>query len=78
MKRSIGKKIAAGVTAFLMAASASATSIATLTASAAAGVLGEGTFEEGAGLPWHVCENGTGTMAFTIEDGILSSSPWIE
>ncbi len=72
MKRSIGKKIAAGVTAFLMAASASATSIATLTASAAAGILGEGTFEEGAGLPWHVCENGTGTMAFTIDDGIYS------
>ena len=35
-------------------------------------MTGEGTFEEGAGLPWHVCENGTGQMAFNINDGVYS------
>ncbi len=72
LKRKFGKKVVAGIAALAMMASASATSIATLTASAAVGVLGEGTFENGAGLPWHICENGTGTMAFTIDDGIYS------
>ena len=56
----LGKKFVAGASALAMVASASATSIST-TLTAFAGVMtGEGTFEEGAGLPWHVCENGTG------------------
>ncbi len=70
LKTKIGKKLAASVTALAMVASASAASITTLTAYA--GMLGEGTFNEGAGLPWHVCENGTGSMAFAIDDGMYS------
>ncbi len=71
LKRKLGKRIVAGITALSMMATASATAIATLTASAG-GQLGEGTFETGVGLPWHICENGTGSMAFTIDDGIYS------
>ena len=71
LKRKFGKKLAASVTALAMVASASAASISTLTAFAGE-MLGEGTFNEGAGLPWHVCENGTGSMAFTIDDGMYS------
>ena len=70
LKTKIGKKLAASVTAMAMVASASAASITTLTAHAQ--MLGEGTFEEGAGLPWHVCENGTGSMAFNIDGGVYS------
>ena len=68
----LGKKFVAGAAALAMVASASATSLsATLTAFA--GVMtGEGTFEEGAGLPWHVCENGTGEMAFEINNGVYA------
>ncbi|MCR4644570.1 MAG: glycoside hydrolase family 9 protein [Oscillospiraceae bacterium] len=67
----LGKKLAASAVAIAMTASASAASLASLTAYA--GVMtGEGTFEEGAGLPWHVCENGTGQMAFNINDGVYS------
>ena len=71
LKTKIGKKLAASVTALAMVASASAASITTLTAYAGE-MLGEGTFNEGAGLPWHICENGTGSMAFTIDDGMYS------
>ncbi len=71
LKRKFGKKLAASVTALAMVASASAASISTLTAFAGE-LLGEGTFNEGAGLPWHVCENATGAMAFTIGDGVYS------
>ncbi len=71
LKRKFGKKLAASVTALAMVASASAASITTLTAFAGE-MLGEGTFNEGAGLPWHVCENATGSMAFEINDGIYS------
>ena len=70
----LGKKFMAGAAALAMVASASATSISTtLTAFAAEGVMtGEGTFQEGAGLPWHVCENGTGEMAFEINNGVYA------
>ncbi|MBR3630675.1 MAG: glycoside hydrolase family 9 protein [Oscillospiraceae bacterium] len=70
-KFNLGKKLAASAVAIAMTASASAASLASLTAYA--GVMtGEGTFEEGAGLPWHVCENGTGEMKFNINDGVYS------
>ena len=72
LKSNFGKRFAAGAAALAMAASASAASLST-TLTAFAGVMtGEGTFEEGAGLPWHICENGTGEMAFSIADGVYS------
>ncbi|MDE6004621.1 MAG: glycoside hydrolase family 9 protein [Oscillospiraceae bacterium] len=70
-KSKFGKKLASSITALAMVASATAASITTLTASAGE-LLGEGTFENGAGLPWHICENGTGEMAFEISDGVYS------
>ncbi|MDE5754149.1 MAG: glycoside hydrolase family 9 protein [Oscillospiraceae bacterium] len=71
LKSKFGKKLASSITALAMVASASAASISTLTASA--GMLtGEGTFETGAGLPWHICENGTAQMAFEINDGVYA------
>ena len=70
-KNNFMKKLGAGAAALAMAVSASAASISAITASAGM-MLGEGTFEEGAGLPWHVCENGTGSMAFNINDGVYS------
>ncbi len=70
-KTKLSKRLTAGVATLAMVASASATSLAAITANA--GMLtGEGTFENGAGLPWHVCENGTGEMAFNINDGVYS------
>lgn len=72
LKSKIGKKLVAGAAALAMTASASAASLST-TMTAFAGVMtGEGTFEEGAGLPWHICENGTGSMAFSISNGVYS------
>jgi len=68
----LGKKLAAGATALAMAASATAASLTTTLTAFAGMQLGEGTFENGAGLPWHVCENGTGSMAFSIANGVYS------
>ena len=72
LKSKLGKKLAAGATALAMVASASAASLSTTLTAFAGMQLGEGTFEEGAGLPWHVCENGTGSMAFSIANGVYS------
>ena len=71
LKSKFGRKLAASATALAMVATASASSISALTASAG-NLLGEGTFEEGSALPWHICENGTASMAFTIDDGVYS------
>ena len=32
--------------------------------------LGQTDFENGVGLPWHVCESAPGEMDFSIEDGV--------
>lgn len=72
LKSKLGKKLAAGATALAMVASASAASLSTTLTAFAGMQLGEGTFENGAGLPWHVCENGTGSMAFSIANGVYS------
>ncbi len=69
--KSFSKKFLAVASAAVLAISASATGISALTASA--GVMtGEGTFEEGKGLPWHICESATASMAFDITDGIYA------
>ncbi|MCD8219991.1 MAG: glycoside hydrolase family 9 protein [Ruminococcus sp.] len=74
LKEKLGKKIAALVSAVVMAVTASVTgmsAIASLTASA--GVeTGEGTFEGGKALPWHICESATASMKFDITDGIYA------
>ncbi|MBQ8928579.1 MAG: glycoside hydrolase family 9 protein [Oscillospiraceae bacterium] len=73
LKSKFGKRLLAGASALAMVASATAASISTMTASAGE-LLGEGTFENGVGLPWHVCENGTGVMNFNVDtkDGVYS------
>ena len=70
-KTKLSKRLTAGIATLAMVASASASSLAAITANAGL-MTGEGTFESGAGLPWHVCENGTGEMAFNINDGVYS------
>jgi endoglucanase len=74
LKNKLGKKVVAMASAAVMAVSATATGLASLSAlTAFAGEeLGEGTFEEGKGLPWHICESATGTMSFDITDGIYA------
>ncbi len=71
LKGKLGKRIVALASAAAMVVTASATGLTALTASA--GVqTGEGTFEEGKGLPWHICESATASMAFDITDGIYA------
>ncbi len=70
-KFKFGKKFAAGAAALAMVATSSAASVASMTAFAGS-MLGEGTFETGAGLPWHICENGTASMAFEINNGVYA------
>ncbi|MBR1529274.1 MAG: glycoside hydrolase family 9 protein [Oscillospiraceae bacterium] len=70
-KFNFGKKFAAGAAALAMVATSSAASVASMTAFAG-NLLGQGTFQEGAGLPWHICENGSASMAFEINNGVYA------
>ena len=73
LKKKLGKKVAALASAAVMAVSATATGLTALSMTAFAGAeLGEGTFNEGKGLPWHICESATGVMKFDITDGIYA------
>jgi len=71
LKSKLGKRLAASTAALAMAVSASASSLAALTAHAGM-LLGEGTFNDGAGLPWHICESATGKMQFSVVDGVYA------
>ena len=56
LKKKLGKKALAFASAAVMAVSATATGLTALSMTAFAGEeLGEGTFENGKGLPWHIC-----------------------
>lgn len=63
-------------TAALLAVSASvalnlmSTSIMPMTTVSAGQLLGQTNFENGVGLPWHVCESAPGKMDFEITDGV--------
>lgn len=74
LKKKLGKKIAALASAAVMAVTATATGMSAISSlSASAGVeTGEGTFEEGKALPWHICESATAAMKFDITDGIYA------
>jgi len=75
LKNKLGKKITALISAAVMAASATATGISALSAYADETLnteTGEGTFEDGSALPWHICESATGAMKFDIVDGIYA------
>lgn len=66
------KKIIAGVMALSVVTSTAAATVPftnDLSANAATTgqLFGEGTFNDGAGLPWHICENATGKMSFDID-----------
>ena len=55
LKKKLGKKALAFASAAVMAVSATATGLTALSMTAFAGEeLGEGTFENGKGLPWHI------------------------
>ena len=65
------KKISKAVTGSVLAASmlASATA-AFMPMSASAGLMvGQSTFDEGVGLPWHTCETNPAKQTFTISGG---------
>jgi endoglucanase len=77
LKNKFGKKLVSLATAGVMSLSAAATTISTIattatTASAATAneLLGAGDFNDGVGLPWHICESLTGDMDFVIQDGV--------
>ena len=73
LKKTLGKKVISVLSAAVMATSATATGLGAIALTASAGnELGEGTFENGKGLPWHICENATGEMKFDITDGIYA------
>ncbi|MDD6268713.1 MAG: glycoside hydrolase family 9 protein [Oscillospiraceae bacterium] len=76
-KNKASKKLLSGVMAAAMTASALMAGMTSLTAYAGQ-ELGHGDFNDGAGLPWHICESATGTMKFEIADGcynILITNP---
>ena len=60
MHKTFGKKIAGGLMAAAMAASAGAF---------AGDQLGQSTFDEGIGLPWHTCETNPAKQNFNISGG---------
>ena len=65
------KKIAKAITSSLMAASMIASSaVALVPMSASAGnCLGQNDFDEGVGLPWHICVTNPAEQKFTISGG---------
>ncbi len=76
-KKKMSKRLLTGVTAVAMTASALMAGMTSLTAYAGQ-ELGNGDFNDGSGLPWHICESATGTMKFEITDGcynILITNP---
>lgn len=81
LKNKFGKKMLASVMAAAMTVSATAVGLSSITASAAVTgyeELGSGTFNDGVGLPWHICESATGTMKFEVADGcynVLITNP---
>ena len=68
MHKTFGKKIAGGLMATAMAVSAATAVIAPMGAFAG-DQLGQSTFDEGIGLPWHTCETNPAKQTFEIADG---------
>ena len=74
LKKKLGKKALAFASAAVMAVSATATGLTALSMTAFAGEeLGEGTFENGKGLPWHICENATAVMTVSMRSSWKTS-----
>lgn len=79
LKKRLGKVVAL-LSAAVMSISSCSVAISALSTASAAdddvegtqldSETGEGTFEEGVALPWHICENATGSMEFDITDGV--------
>ena len=66
------KKLTKRIIGFALAlalSSANAAFLPTMTAQAGQ-MLGQTDFENGVGLPWHVCESMTGKMEFEIDNGV--------
>lgn len=68
------KNLKKRVLAFVMSVlSAAAVTFSAVPFKASAGqLLGQTNFEEGIGLPWHVCESAPGEMDFSIDNGVYS------
>ena len=68
MHKTFGKKITGGLMAAAMAVSA-ATAVLAPMGAFAGNQVGQSTFDEGVGLPWHTCETNPAKQNFDIEDG---------
>ena len=68
MHKTFGKKVAGGLMAAAMAASA-ATAVMAPMGAFAGNQLGQSTFDDGVGLPWHTCETNPAKQTFDISDG---------
>ena len=65
------KKIARAITSSLMGASVLASSLAAIVPmnAAAGNCLGQNDFDDGIGLPWHICVTNPAEQSFTISGG---------
>ena len=72
MKRSIGSRLINTLAAALIATGSFVPlAVRNLSLNADAGEqLGQTDFDEGVGLPWHICESGPGKMDFEIDGGV--------
>ena len=69
--KALAKRLSAGVCALALCVAPLSQGLSALTITASAGEqLGQTDFDDGSGLPWHICESATGEMDFEIEDGV--------
>ncbi len=68
MHKKMAKAITGSFLAATMAASVATQFVAPMSASAG-NMLGQSTFDDGIGLPWHVCETNPAKQTFEIENG---------
>ena len=70
MKRII-KRLSAAACAVLLSIAPISQGLSVMTLTAEAGEqLGQTNFDDGSGLPWHICESATGEMDFEIDNGV--------
>ena len=70
LKKKIGKIVTASAVTACVLVNATAAMLPSMSMVAFAGQeLGQTDFDDGVGLPWHICESGPGKMKFDIDGG---------
>jgi len=69
-KKVVSIAAAAAMTVTGIGTTASQMGLITANAAAVNELFGEGTYETGRGLPWHICENATAKMNFAVSNGM--------